>query len=158
MGDKVSEMNTPLDLDSHLCLGIYSANLAIQRTYKPLLDELGITYPQYLVLNLLWSRNQQTVGELAKKLQLEPSTLTPMLKRLELSSLVERIRNPENERQVIIGLTKQGLAIQNDAGCITAALLEKSSLDINTIEDMNRDVRILRDNLYRNQPKIRVSD
>ena len=158
MTDRIPEMNVSLDLDSHLCLGVYSANLAIQRTYKPFLDELGITYPQYLVLNLLWSRNKQTVGELAKQLQLEPSTLTPMLKRLELNGFVERSRNPENERQVVISTTEQGLEMKANAGCITATLLENSGFGLDEIVAMNQNVRALRDNLYRNQSKIKISD
>ena len=158
MADTTLQMYAPLDLDSHLCLGIYSANLAIQRTYKPLLDELGITYPQYLVLNLLWSKNEQTVGELAKQLQLEPSTLTPMLKRLELSGFVERTRNPENERQVVITTTEQGRGMKANAGCITAALLKNSGFNLEEIAALNRDIRMLRDNLYRNQPRIKISD
>ena len=135
-------------LDDHLCLGIYSASLAIQRTYKPLLDELGITYPQYLVLNLLWSEDGQTVGRLAEQLDLEPSTLTPLLKRLETHGFVSRERNPENERQVLIRITAAGRALRDKAGCIGAAMIANSGMSLEDMADLNRRVRQLRDNLY----------
>lgn len=134
-------------LDDHLCLGIYSASLAIQRTYKPLLDELGITYPQYLVLNLLWSEDGQTVGALAAQLDLEPSTLTPLLKRLEASGLVTRARNPANERQVLIHVTAEGRALRGKVGCIGATLIANSGMSLDELGDLNRRVRQLRDNL-----------
>lgn len=138
-----------LSLDDHLCLGIYSASLAIQRTYKPLLDELGITYPQYLVLNLLWSEDGQTVGALASQLDLEPSTLTPLLKRLETSGLVTRERNPDNERQVLIHVTGEGLALRAKVGCIGATLVANSGMSLDELRDLNQRVRRLRDNLNR---------
>lgn len=138
-------------LDDHLCLGIYSASLAIQRTYKPLLDQLGITYPQYLVLNLLWAQDSQAVGQLADQLSLETSTLTPLLKRLETAGLVKRTRNPDNERQVLIGLTRSGRALRSDAGCVSAALQANAGIDLEEIAKLNAQVRKLRDNLYQNQ-------
>ncbi len=138
-------------LDDHICLGVYSAGLAIQRTYKPMLDKFGITYLQYLVLNLLWERDLQSVGELATQLQLESSTLTPLLKRLEINDFILRKRNPDNERQVVVKLTDRGSALRTEAGCITQTLLEKSGLDINAIAELNKSVRVLRDNLYDNQ-------
>src|SRR5690606_39076894 len=106
------EPKGPAPLDDQLCYAIYSAGMAIQRVYKPLLDQLGLTYPQYLVLNVLWRRDEQTVGVIAQQLALESSTLTPLLKRLEAAGLVRRTRNPQNERQVVIGLTDQGRAMR----------------------------------------------
>ena len=141
---------TPPSLDDHICLGIYTASLAIQRTYKPLLDKMGITYPQYLVLNLLWKEDGQTVGSIARDLSLELSTITPVLKRLEASGFVTRQRNPENEREVITSLTSQGKDLQFDAGCIASELLAKSDLSLEKIAEINKAVRILRDNLYMN--------
>ena len=93
--------NDPPPLHDQLCYAIYTAGIAIQRAYKPLLDELGLTYPQYLVLNVLWSEDGQTVGAIANALALESSTLTPLLKRLETSGLLRRTRNLSNERQVV---------------------------------------------------------
>ncbi|WP_049732493.1 MarR family winged helix-turn-helix transcriptional regulator, partial [Rhizobium ecuadorense] len=101
------------------CYAIYTAGIAIQRAYKPLLDELGLTYPQYLVLNVLWSEDGQTVGAIANALALESSTLTPLLKRLETSGLLRRTRNLSNERQVLIALTDEGRALQHKAGCLS---------------------------------------
>ena len=86
----------PVPLNDQLCYAIYSAGMAIQRLYKPMLDELGLTYPQYLVLNVLWQEDEQTVGGIAEKLALESSTLTPLLKRLEAAGLVRRTRNPSS--------------------------------------------------------------
>src|SRR5690348_14279128 len=98
-------MDGPMDvmkLDNQLCYALYSASMAVQRAYKPLLDRMGITYPQFLVLNTLWFEGRQTVGGLAERLALESSTLTPLLKRLEAAGLVTRTRNPKNEREVLI--------------------------------------------------------
>ncbi len=87
---KMVKSGAPVPLEDQLCYSIYSANMAIQRAYKPLLDELGLTYPQYLVLNVLWRDDQQTVGVIADQLGLESSTLTPLLKRLEFGGLLGR--------------------------------------------------------------------
>ena len=139
----------PLSLDDHLCLGIYSASLAIQRTYKPMLDAMGITYPQYLVLNLLWSEDGQTVGGLAQQLDLEASTLTPLLKRLEATGHVTRERNPKNERQVLVHVTPKGRALRSEVGCMGRTLISNSGMSLEELADLNRQVRSLRDNLNR---------
>ena len=140
---------TILSLDDHLCLGIYSTSLAIQRTYKPMLDAMGITYPQYLVLNLLWTEDGQTVGGLAQQLDLEPSTLTPLLKRLEASGHVTRERNPANERQVLVHVTEKGRALRSEVGCMGRTLIENAGMSLEALADLNRQVRRLRDNLNR---------
>jgi len=140
--------NVPLPLDDQLCYAIYSAGMAIQRLYKPLLDALGLTYPQYLVLNILWREDGQTVGGIAEQLALESSTLTPLLKRLEAAGLVRRTRNPANERQVVIELTDQGRALRPQAGCLGEALLAASGQPPERLGELNRDVRELRDALY----------
>jgi MarR family transcriptional regulator, organic hydroperoxide resistance regulator len=142
------QTNTPPPLDAQLCYSIYSAGIAIQRVYKPLLDELGLTYPQYLVLNVLWRDDQQTVGAIADALALESSTLTPMLKRLESAGLVLRTRNPQNERQVILALTPDGRALQSRAGCLGQALLEASMQSPQDLADLNKGIRHLRDTIY----------
>lgn len=138
----------PVPLDDQLCYAIYSAGMAIQRIYKPLLDKLGLTYPQYLVLNVLWRENEQTVGGIAERLALESSTLTPLLKRLEAAGLVHRTRNPENERQVVVGLTPQGRALRARAGCLAEALLEVSGKSPEQLGKLNHDLRDLRDTIY----------
>jgi DNA-binding MarR family transcriptional regulator len=153
MGGKEPAMNDPipepLPLDDQLCYAVYSAGMAIQRTYKPLLDELGLTYPQYLVLNVLWREDGQTVGGIAEQLALESSTLTPLLKRLEAAGLVRRTRNPENERQVIVALTDAGRALRFKAGCLAEALLAASDHSPSELGDLNQKVRRLRDSIYR---------
>lgn len=140
--------NNPPPLQDQLCYAIYTAGIAIQRAYKPLLDELGLTYPQYLVLNVLWSGDEQTVGAIANALALESSTLTPLLKRLETAGLLRRTRNLSNERQVVIALTEEGRALQHRAGCLSDTLLAASMQNPKELADLNHDVRHLRDAIY----------
>ncbi len=137
----------PVPLEDQLCYAVYSAGRAIQRTYKPLLDELGLTYPQYLALNVLWRQDKQTVGGIAEGLALESSTLTPLLKRLETAGLLKRTRNPDDERQVIIALTAAGRALRARAGCLAEALLAASGMSSAELGEMNRQMTRLRDAL-----------
>jgi len=139
----------PVPLDDQLCFAVYSAGMAIQRAYKPLLDGLGLTYPQYLVLNVLWREDGQTVGGIAERLALESSTLTPLLKRLEAAGLVRRTRNPGNERQVMVELTGRGRDLRARAGCLGEALLAASGQSPSQLAELNRDIRRLRDAVYR---------
>ncbi|MEQ1955131.1 MarR family transcriptional regulator [Mesorhizobium sp. CN2-181] len=140
--------NNPVPLDDQLCYAIYSAGMAIQRVYKPLLDDLGLTYPQYLVLNVLWREDELTVGNIAERLALESSTLTPLLKRLETAGLLRRTRNPANERQVVVALTDTGRELRSRAGCLADALLSSSGQSPAHLNQINRDVRGLRDAIY----------
>jgi len=140
--------NPPLPLDEQLCYAIYSAGMAIQRVYKPLLDELGLTYPQYLVLNVLWREDKQTVGGIADRLALESSTLTPLLKRLEAAGLVLRTRNPANERQVVVALTDEGRQLRSRAGCLADALLSASGESSAHLNEITAEVRELRNAIY----------
>ncbi|MEW6256764.1 MAG: MarR family transcriptional regulator [Pseudomonadota bacterium] len=142
------QASAPPALQDQLCYGLYSAAIAIQRVYKPFLDQLGLTYPQYLVLNILWAEDGLTVGAIADRLALEASTLTPLLKRLEDAGLVRRIRNPENQRQVVISLTEAGAAVRSKAGCLGQALLEASLQSPEELGKLNRDIRRLRDAIY----------
>jgi DNA-binding MarR family transcriptional regulator len=142
------ENNDPPSLHDQLCYAIYTAGIAIQRAYKPLLDGLGLTYPQYLVLNVLWSKDEQTVGAIARALALESSTLTPLLKRLEASGLLRRTRDLSNERQVVIALTEEGRALQHKAGCLSDALLAASAETPQRLAALNRHVRHLRNAIY----------
>ncbi len=143
------ERTGPVPLEDQLCYAVYSAGMAIQRTYKPLLDELGLTYPQYLVLNVLWREDKQTVGAIAGDLALESSTLTPLLKRLEGAELVRRTRNPDDERQVIIALTATGRALRSRAGCLADALLARSGMSVAELGEINGQLKRLRDALVR---------
>lgn len=138
----------PVPLEDQLCFSIYSAEMAIQRTYKPFLDELGLTYPQYLVLNVLWRDDAHTVGGIAQRLALEPSTLTPLLKRMEAAGLVRRARNPDDERQVIVALTPEGDRLRFRAGCVNDSLLTASGQSPGSLAELNRLVLQLRDAIY----------
>jgi MarR family transcriptional regulator, organic hydroperoxide resistance regulator len=104
-----------LDLDDFLCFALHSTAQAAVRANKPMLDQLGLTYPQYLVMVALWAEDGQTVGSIGDKLFLESSTLTPLLKRLEAAGLVRRARCAEDERQVRVRLTEKGEALQAEA-------------------------------------------
>lgn len=146
MTDSVT--HPPVPLDDHLCYSVYSAGIAIQRLYKPLLDELGLTYPQYLVLSVLWRDDAQSVGAIARSLALESSTVTPLLKRLEAAGFVRRERNPQNERQVIIALTDRGAALRDQAGRLGDALLASSGRSADELAALNAEVRRLRDRIY----------
>src|ERR1700742_2513673 len=97
-----------LRLDNQICFAVYSAAHAFNRVYKPLLDRLGLSYPQYLVMLVLWERDRVPVKEIGERLYLDSGTLTPLLKRLEVAGLVTRARSTEDERQVLIDLTAQG--------------------------------------------------
>ncbi|MBJ7319773.1 MAG: MarR family transcriptional regulator [Brevundimonas sp.] len=135
-------------MEDQLCFTVYSTGMAIQRAYKPLLDDLGVTYPQYLVMNVLWREDGRTVGDIADELALEPSTMTPLLKRLEVAGLVRRARNPANERQVVITLTGQGQALRERAGCLGEALLDASGQTMPELSDLNVRLKSLRDAVY----------
>ena len=132
-------------MEDQLCFTVYSTGMAIQRAYNPLLDDLGVTYPQYLVMNVLWREDGRTVGDIADELALEPSTMTPLLKRLEVAGLVRRARNPANERQVVITLTSEGQALRERAGCLGEALLDASGQTMPELSDLNIRLKSLRD-------------
>jgi len=138
-----------LGLDEHLCYSLYSTSLAIGRAYKPVLDVMGITYPQYLVLQVLWEKDDQPVGAIADRLMLESSTLTPLLKRLEAAGLVGRTRNPEDERQVLIRLTDKGRALREQSVCLAETMLETSGLSIPEINALNDQMRSMRDSIVK---------
>jgi len=135
-------------LDDQLCYAVYSTGIAIQRIYKPVLDQMGLTYPQYLVLNVLWREDKQTVSGIAQQLALEPSTLTPLLKRLEAAGFLMRARNPGNERQVVVSLSERGHDLRGKVGCLGQSLLEASGQSPADLGKLNRELRRLRDTLY----------
>ena len=112
-------MSRDLTLEDQLCFSLYATSMAINRIYKPLLDELGITYPQYLVLSTLWEEDGRTVGAIAERLSLESSTITPLVKRLEAASLVTRARQADDERRVLVSLTDRGRALKNARSAMT---------------------------------------
>jgi len=138
-----------LKLDDFLCFAVYAAGHAFNRVYKPLLDDLGLTYPQYLVMTALWEKDDQTVGALGDQLSLEYSTLTPLLKRLEGLGMVSRRRDPADERQVRVGLTAQGTALQRRASSLPSCIQEASGLSEGDLERLKDDIVRLRESLER---------
>ena len=110
-------------LDEQLCFALYSTSLAMMRVYRGLLPKLGLTYPQYLVMMVLWEQDQLTVSDIGERLFLDSATLTPLLKRMEAQGLVQRNRARSDERQVIISLTEEGNALRKEAASVMPAVL-----------------------------------
>src|SRR3954449_1909081 len=120
----------PLMLSSQLCFAIYSTAHAFNRVYKPLLDKLGLTYPQYLVMLVLWERDGVPLKDIGERLFLDSGTLTPLLKRLEAAELIKRTRSTEDERQVLIALTAKGHALRERARAVPQAILANSACPV----------------------------
>lgn len=130
-----------LKLDSQLCFKLYAASRAVIRGYKPMLDQLGLTYPQYLVMLVLWewqeeAPEQPTVKALGKRLALDSGTLTPLLKRLEQLQLVQRQRSARDEREVHLSLSPAGIALREQVGPLKARLLCDSGVDLNRLNEL----------------------
>jgi MarR family transcriptional regulator, organic hydroperoxide resistance regulator len=137
----------PLPLSDMLCFALYSATHAMQSVYKPLLDDLGLTYPQYLVLVSLWGQDNQTVGKLGAALHLESNTLTPLLKRMEAAGHLTRHRNANDERQVQIRLTDQGRNLKARTQHLTTCIFDHCGLSLSAITDLQSRITTLRDHL-----------
>ena len=135
------------NLDDFLCFAIYSANLAVNRLNKPVLDELGLTYLQYIVLVALYEQDDQTVGGLGDKLFLDSSTLTPLLKRLETMGHVTRQRDPQDERQVRVRLTPQGRRVRERALAFRSDLTKAMGLSAADFQHLREQLVKLRANL-----------
>ena len=127
----------PIPLDEQLCFSLYTATIAINRAYKPVLDRLGITYPQFLVLQALHEQPDRTIGQIAERLSLESSTITPLIKRLEAAGLVSRSRDPKDERQVRVRLTDLGAARWQETGCLGPLILARSGMDMAEVRALN---------------------
>ncbi|WP_319480034.1 MarR family transcriptional regulator [uncultured Draconibacterium sp.] len=125
-----------LKLSNQLCFPIYAASRLITRTYQPMLDELGITYPQYLVLMVLWESDSMPVNTIAKKLILNTNTITPLLKRMEVQGIVKRTRSDEDERKVTVSLTDKGQQLRNQAAEIPEKLAAQLDTDKITVEEL----------------------
>jgi DNA-binding MarR family transcriptional regulator len=136
-----------LPLSDYLCFAVYSANLAFGKAYKPILDELGLTYTQYVTIIALWEEDNQTVSGLGEKLFLESNTLTPMLKKLEAMGYLERQRDPEDERQVRVSLTKTGRRLREKA--LKMDLTEATGLAPDDFAKVQKAIVALRNNLIR---------
>jgi MarR family transcriptional regulator, organic hydroperoxide resistance regulator len=113
----------PLRLDLQLCFALYGASNRVTRLYRPLLEPLGLTYPQYLVMLALWERAPRSVGDLGQALDLDSGTLTPLLKRMETLGLVSRARDPRDERRVIVSLTAKGADLRKPASAVPGQLV-----------------------------------
>lgn len=134
-------------LDNQLCFALYSASLSMTKLYKPLLDELGLTYPQYLVMLALWEHDAVTVSGLGQRLFLDSGTLTPLLKRLEASGLVSRVRDVQDERRVHIRLTTTGRRLKAKAQRIPSCILAATQCPLPEAMRLTRELRDLRDKL-----------
>ncbi|MEP3301076.1 MAG: MarR family transcriptional regulator, partial [Roseibium sp.] len=145
------EIPEPADLllEQFLCFSLYSANHAMTRVYKPHLQELGLTYPQYLAMVVLWQKDKILVGALGDRLQLESNTMTPLLKRLEAMDLLTRTRDKKDERQVRIALTRKGRALKKKTGNLTACILAATGMSVEEVIDLQGKIMLLRDNLLR---------
>ncbi|MDR6212998.1 MarR family transcriptional regulator [Paracidovorax wautersii] len=134
-------------LDNQVCFALYSASLAMTKLYKPLLDGIGLTYPQYVVMLALWERDGTTVSELGGRLFLDSGTLTPLLKRLESAGLLARLRDAEDERRVRITLTTAGRALRSQAEAIPACVLESSQCSVPQLQALTRELADLRNRI-----------
>ena len=139
--------DAPLLLGNQICFAIYSTAHAFNRVYKPLLDRLGLTYPQYLVMLVLWERDGVPVKDIGERLFLDSGTLTPLLKRLEVAQLIKRTRSTADERQVLIALTSQGQALREKARTVPQSILAASACSIAELSAMKNDLVALRDRL-----------
>lgn len=131
-------------LDQQLCFSLYATSMAITRLYKPLLDRLGLTYPQYLVLHALWEEDGRGVGAIADRLALESSTVTPLVQRLEAAGLLRRQRDRGDERRVRVYLTPRGAALREECGCLAEALIARSGMKPAKLAALHRDIEGLR--------------
>ena len=137
----------PLLLGNQLCFAVYSTAHAFNRFYKPLLDRLGLTYPQYLVMLVLWEQDGMSVKEIGERLFLDSGTLTPLLKRMETAGLVKRTRSSQDERQVIVALTPQGEGLKERARSLPLSILAASQCSVAELVALKNEVEALRDKL-----------
>jgi DNA-binding MarR family transcriptional regulator len=137
----------PLPLDQQICFTLYRLNMAVNRSYKPLLDELGITYPQYLVLNALGEEDGRSIGAIAQRLALESSTVTPLVKRMEDAGLLDRRRARANERVVQVWMTANGRELLQKCGCLNQMLGRRLGEFAPNLETQNRQLQDLLEEL-----------
>jgi DNA-binding MarR family transcriptional regulator len=150
--EMTTERDTPdncddLLLDNQACFALHSTSLLMTKVYKPLLQALGLTYPQYLAMMVLWEQDGLTVGEISTRLLTDPGSLTPLLKRLEAEGLLSRTRSREDERVVIVELTEQGRALREQARSIPRCILGASGMTLERLQKLQAELQALRSNL-----------
>ena len=148
----LDETNAMLQLDHQLCFALYSTSLAMTKVYKPLLERLGLTYPQYLAMLVLWEKDGLMVSELGERLYLDSGTLTPLLKRMEATGLIARIRDLQDERRVHINLTAAGRKLKAKAAHIPACILSASRCSVSELAALTKQIQELRTNLAAGKP------
>jgi len=131
------ETNDLLKLENQLCFPLYAASRLVTKCYQPLLDELGLTYPQYLVLLVLWETDSVNLKVLSEKLQLQSNTLTPLLKRMEETGLINRTRSEEDERSIIMSLTKKGSLLKRKAPAVQSQLTENIGITLEEAQQLH---------------------
>ena len=136
-------MQEQLKLDNQLCFRLYTASRLLTQAYRPLLEPLGLTYPQYLVMMVLWEKDNQLVGELCRRLTLDTNTLTPLLQRMEKEGLVIRTRGIADGRQTLVSLTKKGLHLEEQAKDIPSCLTQSWQGEPMDIGELQRFVATL---------------
>jgi len=136
-----------LKLDNQLCFAVYSASLTMTRLYKPVLDKLQLTYPQYLVMLALWEQDGLMVSELGERLSLDSGTLTPLLKRLEANGFVSRLRDVADERRVHISLTAAGRKLRNRAAGVPGCLMAAAQCSVSELIALTQQIQTLRDRI-----------
>ncbi len=144
-----ADRDDPLLLSNQACFALYSANLAMTRVYRPLLESLGLTYPQYLMMLLLWEEDGQSMKALGERLGLDSGTLTPLLKRMEGQGLVTRARDPQDERLVRIRLTSEGAALRGKAECLPTHIAAAAGCSVEELASLREALLKLRDDLNR---------
>ncbi len=140
-------VDSALQLDNQLCFALYSASLAMTKLYTPLLSALNLTYPQYLVLLVLWEQDGLTVTALGDRLYLNSGTLTPLLKRMETSGLLLRVRSQEDERRVQVSLTPEGKKLKARAATIPPCVAEAANCSVSELMVLTQQLKALRSQL-----------
>lgn len=147
MTRKTLPTDQALLIDNQLCFALYSASLSMSKAYKPHLDTLGVTYPQYVVLLVLWERDGLTVSEIGERLYLDSGTLTPLLKRLEEAGLLTRTRDTTDERRVLIALTAAARKLKARAAGIPRCMLQATQCSLSEAASLTRQIKAVRDHL-----------
>jgi DNA-binding MarR family transcriptional regulator len=143
-----------LRLDHQLCFALYSSSLAMTKLYKPLLDPLGLTYPQYLVMLVLWQDDGLSVSQVGERLALDSGTLTPLLKRLEAGGLVQRLRDAQDERRVLLQLTPAGRALKARARSVPQRIAAASGCELGELSSLTARLQALRRQLSESLPRV----